>query len=152
MCWCHSQSVCCCVPPSRPCPVFGPRCRTWQTGERTWSACLDRRPLTPAWLSLEQGRLRRQQCGAFSLLREKGWQNRCGMGSSRSKQGEKNTGLGWLNIGTTYERSWNLHLWRLLVLHCLKTSADFNQQSLVSVVRAVCLSLFLEKIFWPATL
>lgn len=70
----HSPSVCHCVPPRRPCPMFGPHCRTWQTGEREdvqGVECLPGQEATDTSFAqpLEQGRLRRQLDGVFSLFK-----------------------------------------------------------------------------------
>lgn len=129
MCWCHCPSVRCCVPPRRLCPVFGPCCRTWQTGERegvqAWSACLDRRPLRPALLSLKQGRLRRQLDVAFSLLKGKGWENGCSKGNSSWIQEKK--------LLFSVVKHWN-RLWEVLEPSSLETSGTLPHEDLSSLL------------------
>lgn len=132
MCWCHSRSVCRCVPPRRPCPVLGPCCRTWQTGEMAWSARLDRRPLAPAlegWEGSWMGPSASERGGTT----ERVW---CGKLQVNARRKRITVQGGWTleqlvrGPGTfLFGDFWVFTVWR--------PQQPFNQQSPVSVNRAV---------------
>ena len=80
---------------------------------RGWSAWLDRRPLAPALLGLEQGRLRRQLAGVFSCLKVKGQQGAVAVRETSAEYKEKKLSL-------RVVKHWN-ELWEVLEPSRLET-------------------------------